>query len=106
MAQEFWPLAKRDEGAEPKPSVTETRRRREPGCTGDNPRRQRPKEQARLLPLFPATKFSGVEQASRLLFSLPEGRRDGHPTAHNIETFSTKESRLLYIMGLTRMALS
>ena len=56
--------------------------------------------------LFPATKFSGVEQASRLLFSLPEGRRDGHPTAHNIETFSTKESRLLYIMGLTRMALS
>ena len=52
------------------------------------------------------TKFSGGGQASRLLFSLPEGRRDGHPTAHNIETFSTKESRLLYIMGLTRMALS
>ncbi len=56
MAQEFWPLARRDEGAKPKHSAT--RRRREPGCTGDKQRRQRPKEQAGLLPLFVSSDLS------------------------------------------------
>ena len=72
MAQEFWPLARRDEGAEPKHSVTETRRRREPGCTGDNQRRQRPKEQARLLPLFISSdlrvRFAGVFPLEVVIF--------------------------------------
>ena len=87
MAQEFWPLARRDEGAEPRHSATETislicldhwlkanatwhrhpadvlspfiwqrwyetRRRREPGCTGDNQRSQEAKRTSEVAPFI------------------------------------------------------
>ena len=68
MAQEFWPLARRDEGAEPKHSATETRRRREPGCTGDNQRSQEAKRTSEVAPFIC---FQRLKPARHLPQSLP-----------------------------------